>query len=152
MSNLKERIATDLKEAMKKRETGRLDTIRLLKAEVMKFEVSGKEKKEAEDADIIPLVSKMIKQRHEAADIYRKASREEIAVKEEGEAKILEEYLPPQLSPEELEKIVQETITQLDAKDKSAMGKVMGAVMAKVKGQTDGNAVKDIVGKLLSDK
>ncbi len=116
----------------------------------MKFEVSGKEKKEAGDADIIPLVSRMIKQRHEAAELFRKGNREEMAEKEEGEAKILQEYLPPQLSQEELEGIVQETITQVGAKDKSAMGKVMGAVMAKVKGQTDGNTVKGIVGKLLS--
>ncbi len=150
MSSLKERIVTDLTDAMKKKDASRLDTIRLLKAEIMKFEVSGKEKKEAGDADVITLVSRMIKQRHEAAELFRKGDREEMAEKEEVEAKILQEYLPPQLSQEELERIVQETITQVGAKNKSAMGKVMGAVMTKVKGQTDGNIVKGIVGKLLS--
>ena len=150
MSKLKKRINTDIIDAMKKKETLRLDTLRLLKAEIMKFEVSGKTKKEAEDDDIIPLISRQIKQRREAAEQFRKGNREEMALKEERETKILEEYLPPQLSAEELEKIVQETITQLGTKDKSAMGKIMGAVMGKVKGQADGNAVKSIVVKLLT--
>ena len=150
MSNLRKRIISDLTEAMKKRETSRLDTIRLLKAEMMNFEVSGKSKKEADDSDIIPLISRMIKQRHESAELFRKGGREEMAEKEESEVKILQEYLPPQLSGEEIEKIVRETIAQFNTNDKGTMGKVMSTVMAKVKGQADGTTVKGIVGKLLS--
>ena len=150
MSKLKQRITSDLTDALKKKDALRLGTIRLLKTEIMKFEVSGKTKKEAEDADIIPLVSRLIKQCREAAEQFQKGGREEMVQKEEGEIKILEEYLPPQLSTEEIEKIVQETITQLGAKDKSATGKVMGAVMGKVKGQTNGAAVKSIMETLLS--
>jgi hypothetical protein len=73
-----------------------------------------------------------------------------MAQQEEDEINVLQDYLPPQLSNEELEKIVKETISQLGANDKTAMGKVMGAVMGKVKGQTEGTVVKNIVGKLLS--
>ncbi len=149
MSNLKERVTSDLTDALKKKENLRLDTIRLLKSEIMKFEMSGKTRKESKDDDIISLISRMIKQRHESAELFRKGKREEMATKEEAEIKILQDYLPPQLSNEELEKIVKETISQLEANDKSAMGKVMGAVMGKVKGQASGAAVKSIVVKLL---
>ena len=150
MSNLKNRITSDLTDALKKKENLRLDTVRLLKAEIMKFEMSGKTRKEAKDDDIISLISRMIKQHHEAAELFRKGNREEMAKKEEAEIKILQDYLPPQLSNEELEKIVKETISQLGTNDKSTMGKVMGAVMGKVKGQANGAAVKGIVVKLLS--
>lgn len=150
MSELKKRIHKELIEALKKKETLRLDTLRLLKAEIQKFEISGKTRKETDDSDVISMVFRLIKQRRESAELFRKGDREEMAKKEEDEIKVLEDYLPPQLSEDELEKIVRETISQLGATDKSAMGKVMGAVMGKVKGQTDGNAVKNIVGKLLS--
>lgn len=149
MSRLKSRIIEDLTQAMKSKETFRLGTIRLLKAEIMKFEVSGKTKIEAQDVDIVSLVSRMIKQRRESADIFRKGDREEMADREEGEIEVLKDYLPPQLSDEETEKIVRDTIEQLGAKDKSAMGKVMGPIMKKVKGQADGKKVKSIVEELL---
>ena len=126
MSKLKQRIDAEIIDALKKKETMRLDTIRLLKAEIIKFEVSGKTKIKATDEEIIPLVSRLIKQRREAAELFRKGDREAMAQKEEDEIKFLEEYLPPQLSAEELEKIVRGTIRQLGASDKSAMGKVMG--------------------------
>ena len=149
MPNLKERVTSDITDALKKKENLRLDTVRLLKTEIMKFEMSGKSRKEAKDDDIISLIPRMIKQRHEAAELFRKGNREEMAEKEEAEIKILKDYLPPQLSNEELEKIVKETISQLGANDKSAMGKVMGAVMEKVKGQANGAAVKSVVIKIL---
>lgn len=150
MSKLKERIESDLIEAMKNKQSLRLDTLRLLKAEVIKFELSGKTKVKAEDDDIIPLISRLIKQRRESAGLFRKGNRDEMALKEEEEIKILQEYLPPQLSNEELEKIIKETIAEVGTNDKSAMGKIMGAVMKKVKGKADGAAVKSIVGKILS--
>ncbi len=150
MSSLKERVNSDLTDAMKKKETLRLGTIRLLKAEITKFEMSGKTKKEAEDDDIISVISRMIKQRRDSAEQFRKGDREDMAKNEEEEIKILQDYLPPQLSIEDLEKIVKETISELGANDKSAMGRVMGAVMGKVKGQADGNAVKDVVMKMLT--
>tara|TARA_B100000315_G_scaffold108403_1_gene99499 strand:+ start:1637 stop:2089 length:453 start_codon:yes stop_codon:yes gene_type:complete len=149
MPNLNERVTSDLTDALKKKETLRLDTIRLLKTDIMKFEMSGKTRKEAKDDDIISLISRMIKQRHEATELFRKGNREEMAKKEEAEIKILQDYLPPQLSNEELEKIVKETISQLGANNKSAMGKVMGAMMGKVKGKADGAAVKSVVMKML---
>ena len=150
MSNLKERITKDLTEAMKKKDSLRLDTLRLLKAEIMKFEVSGKTKVEAGEEDVLTLVNRLIKQRREAAEQFRAGGREEMARREEEELTVLQDYLPPQLSAEALEKIVRETMTQTGVKDKSGMGKLMGAVMGKVKGQADGTAVKAIVEKALS--
>ena len=150
MSNLKERITKDLTEAMKKKDSLRLDTLRLLKAEIMKFEVSGKTKVEAGEDEVLTLVNRLIKQRREAAEQFRAGGREEMARKEEEELKVLQDYLPPQLSAEAIEKIVRETMTQTGTKDKSGMGKLMGAVMGKVKGQADGTAVKAIVEKVLS--
>lgn len=150
MSNLKERITKDLTEAMKKKDSLRLDTLRLLKAEIMKFEVSGKTKVEAGEDEVLTLVNRLIKQRREAAEQFRAGGREEMARKEEEELKILQDYLPPQLSAEAIEKIVRETMTQTETKDKSGMGKLMGAVMGKVKGQADGTVVKAIVEKVLS--
>lgn len=150
METLRKRIFSDLIEAMKKKEAVRLDTLRLLKAEIMKFEVSGKAKVEADDAEILPLVTRLIKQRREAAEQFRKGGREEMALKEEAELKVLEDYLPAQLTAGELEQIVREAIEQAGAKDKAAMGKIMGAVMGKVKGKADGATVKSAVEKLLS--
>lgn len=150
MSNLKERITKDLTEAMKKKDSLRLDTLRLLKAEIMKFEVSGKTKVEAGEDDILTLVNRLIKQRREATEQFRAGGREEMARREEEELKVLQDYLPPQLSAEALGKIVRETMTHMGVKDKSGMGKLMGAVMGKVKGQADGTAVKAIVEKALS--
>ncbi|MBI5186330.1 MAG: GatB/YqeY domain-containing protein [Nitrospinae bacterium] len=150
MSDLRKRIFSDLIEAMKKKEAVRLDTLRLLKAEIMKFEVSGKAKVEAGASEILPLVTRLIKQRREAAEQFRKGGREEMAMKEEAELKVLEDYLPAQLTAGELEQIVREAIEQVGAKDKAAMGKIMGVVMGKVKGKADGATVKSTVEKLLS--
>ena len=122
MLNLKERVTSDLTDALKKKENLRLDTVRLLKTEIMKFEMSGKTRKEAKEDDIISLISRMVKQRLEAAELFRKGNREEMAAQEEAEIKILQDSLPLQLPNEELEQIVKTTqiITKIREKEKAA--------------------------------
>lgn len=146
--SLKEQIQQDMTEAMKARDEIRLNTLRMLKAEVRKFELA-ETKKEAKDEDVIDIIQKQIKLRKDAAEQYRKGDRPELAEKEEKEAEILSQYLPEQLSEEEIKLIVEETIKEVDASSKADIGKVMGAVMPKVKGKADGKLVNQIVLKLL---
>jgi len=146
---LKEQIQKDMIEAMKAKEEIRLGALRMVKAEIMKFEVSGSEKKEIKDEEVIQLISKQIKQRDDAAQQYKAGNRPELAEKEEKEAEILKKYLPEQMSPEEVKKIIEDTIKELGATSKADMGKVMGAIMPKVKGKADGKLINQIVGQLL---
>jgi hypothetical protein len=104
---------------------------------------------EATDGDVMAVAQKQIKQRREAAEAYRKGRREELAQKEEAEIKILSTFLPQQLSAEEVKKIAQEVIGQMPDEEKNNFGKVMGQVMAQVKGKTDGNNVVKAVKELL---
>lgn len=149
MSSLKEKINADLITAMKAKENIKVSALRLLKAAIMKFEVSGKEKKKATDEEILDLIGKQIKQRRDSIDAYRKGGREEQAATEETEMKILQSYLPEQMSKEELKTVVSQAISQTGATSKADFGKVMGVVMGKVKGRADGNMVKNAVGELL---
>jgi len=146
--SLKEQIQKDLLGAMKAGDAVKKDALRMLKAAIMKWEVSG-EKKEAKDEDIIPILKKEIKQRQDAAEQFEKGNRPEQAEKEKAEQKILKAYLPEQMPEEEVEKIVKETIEQTGASGPQDFGKVMGAVMGKIKDQADGNVVNQLVKKLL---
>jgi len=145
---LKDQIIKDLTEAMKAREELKTSVLRMLKADIMKYEVSGVDK-EANDDVVIDLVKKGIKQRKEAADGFHKGGNEESAQKELSEVKILEAYMPEQMSEDEVRKIVQETIDQTGASNPADFGKVMGATMGKIKGQADGGVVNKVVKELL---
>ncbi|MBN1495112.1 GatB/YqeY domain-containing protein [Candidatus Peregrinibacteria bacterium] len=147
--SLKDQIQKDMIGAMKAKEDIKLNALRMLKAEIMKFEVAGSEKKEAKDEDVIQLIGKQVKQRDDAATQYKAGNRPELAEKEEKEAEILKKYLPAQMSEEEVKKIVQETIKEVGATGKADLGKVMGAIMPKVKGKADGKLINKIVQDLL---
>lgn len=134
---------------MKAGDETKTSTLRMLKAAILKFEVSGKEKKDASDEDILGIIAKEIKQRRDSIEQFKAGNRFEMAEKEEKELDILLAYMPPQLSEDELKKVVQEVIEETGAKSKQDMGRVMGAVMAKVKGQADGGLVKEVVNALL---
>lgn len=144
---LKDQIITDLTEAMKARDELKLGTLRMLKASIMTYEVSGADKTATDDI-VIGLIKSGIKQRKDAAEGFKKGGNEKSAQKELDEIKILEKYLPKQMSEDEIRKIAQETIAQLNA-GPSDFGKVMGAVMGKTKGKADGNAVNKVVKELL---
>jgi uncharacterized protein len=147
--SLKQQIQEDLISAMKENNQIKKDAIRMLKAAVMKWEVSGP-KKEATDEDIIPIIKKEIKQRKESSEQLTKGNRPELAEKEEKEIVILQKYLPQELSEEKITEVTKEVIKETGAKSAQDFGNVMRAVMAKLKGQADGSMVNQIVKKLLS--
>lgn len=146
---LKEKITGDMIAAMKAKEEIKVSVLRLLKAAVMKFEVSGDKKKEATDEEVLQIIGKEVKQRKDSIEAYRKGGREELAVKEEAELKILQTYLPVQMSEEELKTVINQVVSQTGMVSKADFGKVMGAVMAQTKGKTDGQTVSRLVGQIL---
>lgn len=146
---LKEKIHADLLAAMKAKEDTKLGALRLLKAAIMKFEVAGDKKKEATDEETLQIIGREVKQRKDSIDAYKKGGRADLAVKEEAELKILQAYLPAQMDESELKKVVSQVITQTGAASKADFGKVMGAVMAQVKGKADGQMVSRLVGEVL---
>jgi uncharacterized protein YqeY len=139
-SQLKQRLTDDMTAALKARENVRLSTLRMALAAVRKAEVAGKVAKELSDPEIIDVLGSEAKKRREAVTAYRDAGREELAEKEQAEADILAEYLPEQLSEEEIVALVTEAIEQTGAAELGprGMGKVMGALQPKVKGRADG--------------
>jgi len=145
---IKTRIEEDLHKALRQANKERLEVLRMLKtALTFKEKEAGKEITEEEAVGVL---QKEKKQRIEAAGEYRRGEREDLAQKEEKEAKIIDEYLPAQLSDDKLKKIVEQTIQEVQAKGRDDFGKVMGKVMGKVKGQADGQKVKEFVWQLLS--
>ena len=145
--SLKEKILNDMKEAMRNKDEVRLRVIRAIKTAIGYFEVEG-EKREATDEDIQKIILKEMKKRQESVEAYRQAGREDLARAEEEELKILEEYAPKMLSRDEIAKIVQEVINELNATQKD-FGRVMKEVMNRVKGSADGKIVHEVVRELL---
>lgn len=141
-------IAEDLKQAQLARDEVKVSTLRLLLSEVKNQEIA--QSKELSEEDIVSVVQKEIKKRKEAAIGFRSGDREESALKEEAELKVLEVYLPVQMEVEELTKIVEDTITEVGASSIQDMGKVIGSIMGKVKGRADGGTVSAIVKQKLS--
>ncbi len=146
---LKNQIQEELGTAMKAGDETKVSTLRMLKAAILKFEVSGKEKTDATDEVILDIITKEIKQRRDSIEQFKAGNRFEMAEKEEKELEILMAYMPPQMSDDELKKIVIETIEETGASTDQGIGRVIGAVMAKVKGQADGGRVKTMVNALL---
>lgn len=138
-----DKIHQDLKEAQLARDEIKTSTLRMLLSEVKNAEIA--KGTELSGEDLMSVIAREAKKRKEAAVGFRQGGREESALKEESELKILEIYLPTQLSNEELTKIVEEAINELGASSITDMGKVIGVVMGKVKGQADGGSVSAIV-------
>ena len=145
--SLKERLNRDLKEAMKAKDTFRRDTIRFLMSAIKQVEVDTR--KELSDEDIVKIIQKSLKQRQEAAKQYKEGGREDLYEKEMKEAAILEEYLPKQLSDEELESELKAIIAEVGATSMKDMGKVMGAATKKLAGRADGRRINEMAKKLL---
>jgi uncharacterized protein YqeY len=143
MSELKDRLRADLTTAMKSRDEVRSSTLRMVLTAITNAEVAGKQHRELTDDDIVGVLSSESKKRREAAEAFDQAGRTESADKERAEAEVLADYLPAQLSEAEVSRLVSETIERLGARDDGmrAMGKVMGALQAQVKGRADGGAV-----------
>ena len=135
MSALKLKIQEDMKNAMRAKEAALLGTIRMLLAALKQREVD--ERIELSDADVLQIINKMIKQRRESATQFRAGNRPELAEKEESEITQLEQYLPQQLSQAEIDKIVQDTITEVKATSIKDMGALMNALRPKLQGKAD---------------
>ncbi len=138
------KIDEDLKTAMKAREELKVSTLRLLKDAISKAAIQ-KQKAVLDDAEVIAEIAKLVKQREESVAAYTKGNRPELAQKEQTEAKILQAYLPAQLSDEELKGIVQAAVKEAGGSGPQAMGGVMKLVMPKVAGRADGKRVNEIV-------
>lgn len=143
---LKDQIIADMTAAMKAR-APELDTLRMLKADIMKYEVSGADKVATDDV-VLDILKRSIKQRKEAAEGFEKGGNHESAQKELDEIKVFEKYMPEQMGEDEVKKIVQEVITQ--AGEGAQFGQVMGMAMGKLKGRADGGLVNKVVKDLLS--
>jgi uncharacterized protein YqeY len=145
---LKEQITEDMKAAMRARETERLATIRLLMAALKQKEVD--ERIELDDAAVIGVVDKLIKQRKDSIEAFRKAERHDLADKEESEMKVLQTYLPQRMGSEEIALAVQGIVASLGASGPGDMGKVMGAAKAQLAGKADMSQVSAAVKAALS--
>jgi len=143
MNTLKERLRTDLTTAIKARDEVRSSTIRMILTAVTNAEVAGKVAKELSDDEMLTVLSTEAKKRREAAVAFEEGGRPESAAKERAEAGVIADYLPAQLSPEEIADVVTQAVEQLGVAGEGpkAMGKVMGLVTPQVKGRADGAAV-----------
>ena len=145
---LREQINEEMKTAMKAREPERLGALRLLLAAVKQREVD--ERITLDDAGVIGVVEKMIKQRKDSISQFERAARQDLADKEKFEIRILEAYLPQQLSQAEIEAIIADAIAATGAKSAADMGKVMGVVKPKLAGRADMGKVSGLVKAALS--
>ncbi len=145
---LRDRLSADLKDAMKSRDTDRLSTLRLITAAIKDRDIAlrgeGSESG-VTDADVLAILGRMVKQRQESARAYEEGGRVELAEQERAEAKVIEGYLPRQLSENEIEAAIDAAISEIDARSLRDMGRVMAILKAKYTGQMDFGAVGPLV-------
>lgn len=151
MSTFAAQVMSDLKDAMKARDTVALTTLRALKTALTNAAIeSGNKDNVVSDADALALVRKQIKQRNDSIEQFESAGRAELADNEKAEIVVLEKYLPAALSAEEVSTIVADAISETGASSRADMGKVMKIVQEKVAGRADGKALSQEVMKHLS--
>ena len=148
---LQQRVDSDLKESMRAKDTTKLNVLRMLKS-ALKYAAITKSDAEAElsDAEAVQVIRKQAKQRQDSIESFEKGGRAELAEKEKEELAVLNTYLPQGMSPDELTKVVRETIAEVGATSKAQMGAVMKALQAKVGGRADGKALSSEVQKQLT--
>jgi len=147
---LQERVDSELKDAMRAKDATRLGVLRMLKS-ALKYSAIEKGGAEAklDDAEAAQIIRKQVKQRHDSIEQFEKGGRPELAAKEKEELAILNAYLPPGLSADELTNIVRETITEIGATSKAQMGAVMKALQERIAGRADGKTLSQEVQKQL---
>ena len=146
--SLKDQITEDMKAAMRAKDTERLGTIRLLQAAMKQKEVD--ERVELDDAAVVGIVDKLIKQRKDSIDAFQKAGRQDLADKEAAEVKVLQAYLPARLSSDEVAAEIRAIVAELGAKGPGDMGKVMGAAKQRLAGKAEMGQVSAAVKTVLS--
>ena len=145
---LKEQLTQDMKSAMKQKDRVQLATIRLLRSAIKNREIELRE--ELNDEEVIKVISTSVKQHKESIEQFKKGGREELVKKEQAELKILESYLPQQMSEAEINALVQEAIEAVNATSMKDMGKVMKYIMPKTQGRADGKMINQLVTAQLS--
>ena len=150
--SLKQQIENKLNEALKAKDKNTYPTLRLIVSAMKDAEIAGRSKgqKEITDSDITAILKKMIKQRNESCEVYKKAGRTELFENETKESEVISTFLPKQLSEEETKKICQEVIKSVGASSMKDMGKVMGALKAKHADSLDFSKVSSIIKEFLN--
>jgi uncharacterized protein YqeY len=146
--SLAQKIAEDLKQSIKDKNELRTSCLRMLKTALKNTQVE--KMHELKDEEIQSVIVSLIRKGQEAAAEFRKGSREDMALKEEGEIKVYYEYLPKQLTPDEIEGILRETMAELSTSSTKDLGKVMKVAMQRMAGRAQGKEVNEIARKLLS--
>lgn len=146
--SIKDRLKEEMIAAMKAKEAEKLGAIRFIQAAIKKVEVDTR--KEMDDAAVTPILMNLAKQRRDSIDQFRKGGREDLAVKEEAELKLIQSFLPEQMTADDLGKLVDAAIQETGAKTMRDMGAVMKAVQAKAAGRAEGSVISDTVKKKLS--
>jgi uncharacterized protein YqeY len=142
---LKEKLQADLTDAIRSRNEIVSGTVRMLLAAITNEEVAGKAAKVLTDAEIITVLSREAKKRREAVEAYTQAKRDDLAGKEKAEAAVIANYLPEQLSEDEIKKLIQAAIAETGAKGPAGMGLVMKVLQPKIAGKADGGVVSGLV-------
>lgn len=146
--SIKEKLMQDLKAAMKSHDKIKKDTITMVRAAIKQIEVD--KRVDLSDEEVIDIISKQYKERVSSIDEFKRGGRDDLVAQTEEEIKIILEYLPKQLTDEELEDIIKEAIEKLSITSKKQIGELMKEVMPKVKGKTDGKKVNSIASKYLN--
>ena len=149
-ASLRERLRDDLKDAMRARDVVRRDTIRLVQAAIKNVEIE-RRGAELSDADVVVIMQRQVKQRHESITQYEQVNRSDLADVERAELAVIEAYLPQQMSREEIVVTARAMIEQLGARGPSDRGKVMGGLMGQLRGKADGATVNAVVSELLAE-
>jgi uncharacterized protein YqeY len=142
---LKEKLQVDLTDAIRSRNEVVSGTVRMLLAAITNEEVAGKAAKVLTDAEIITVLSREAKKRREAVEAYTQAKRDDLAGKEKAEAAVIANYLPEQLSEDEIKKLIADAIAETGAKGPAGMGLVMKVLQPKIAGKADGGVVSGLV-------
>lgn len=146
--SLKDKLMEEFKSSMRSKDTIRKNTVTMVRAAIKQREVD--ERKELSDEEVLEIISKQLKEKKMAIEEFRKGNRQDLVELTEAEMTILLEYLPKQLTIEEVEQVVRETIDEIGATSIKEIGIIMKAVMPKVKGKTDGNMINQAVRKILN--
>jgi uncharacterized protein YqeY len=148
--NLEQKVMAQMKDAMKAKDEAALRGLRAIKAEIIKAKTEpGAQGEISADAEI-KMLQKMVKQRRDSLEIFQQQNRQDLVQKEQDELSIIEQFLPAQMSSEELKKELQEIILETGASSAADMGKVMGAATKKLAGRADGKAISAAVKELLA--
>ncbi len=149
--SLQEKVMTEMKVAMRAKDSAKLEALRAVKSAILLANTESSSKDGLTEEEELKLLQKLVKQRKESAQIYKEQGREDLAEPELEQAKVIEEFLPAQLSEAEIEAKVDEVIAKTGASGMQDMGKVMGMVSADLAGQADGRTISTIVKKKLSN-